>query len=150
MRVVVCASGIAPGPFIQVGGGFNSQRKIQGTCSGISVSVRKGFEGNAGRTTVGIRNNNFSEADCGKRKAEHSKMIEEEPNEGDGKKSGLELPAHVNRISSVANPFVKHLVKLRQSTSYRHSVGSVVVVGTTPLRVGYECQCLLGLCSRIL
>ncbi|XP_031385979.1 uncharacterized protein LOC116199658 isoform X3 [Punica granatum] len=37
-------------------------------------------------------------------------------------------------ITSTSNPFVKHCVKLRQSPSYRHSHGSVLVVGTTPIR----------------
>ncbi|PKI61453.1 hypothetical protein CRG98_018136 [Punica granatum] len=38
-------------------------------------------------------------------------------------------------ITSTSNPFVKHCVKLRQSPSYRHSHGSVLVVGTTPIRL---------------
>ncbi|KAF5193048.1 tRNA/rRNA methyltransferase (SpoU) family protein [Thalictrum thalictroides] len=37
-------------------------------------------------------------------------------------------------ITSPSNPFVKHCVKLRQSSSYRHSHASVLVVGTTPIR----------------
>lgn len=37
-------------------------------------------------------------------------------------------------ITSAANPFVKHCLKLRLSSSYRHVHGSVVVVGTTPIR----------------
>ncbi|XP_078433258.1 tRNA/rRNA methyltransferase (SpoU) family protein [Wolffia australiana] len=37
-------------------------------------------------------------------------------------------------ISSPANPFIKHCVKLRQSSSYRRSCGFAVVVGLTPIR----------------
>ncbi|CAA7395778.1 unnamed protein product [Spirodela intermedia] len=37
-------------------------------------------------------------------------------------------------ISSPSNPFVKHCVKLRQSSSYRRSCGMAVVVGLTPIR----------------
>lgn len=44
------------------------------------------------------------------------------------------LPYHVKNITSTSNPFVKHCLKLRQSSSYRHSHGSALVVGTTPIR----------------
>ncbi|KAI3932103.1 hypothetical protein MKW92_011835 [Papaver armeniacum] len=37
------------------------------------------------------------------------------------------LPSNVDFISSPANPFVKHCLKLRQSSSYRHSHSSVIV-----------------------
>ncbi|KAL8142707.1 hypothetical protein V2J09_015739 [Rumex salicifolius] len=37
-------------------------------------------------------------------------------------------------ITSTSNPFIKHCVKLRQSSSYRHSHGSALVVGSTPIR----------------
>ncbi|RWR74103.1 tRNA/rRNA methyltransferase [Cinnamomum micranthum f. kanehirae] len=37
-------------------------------------------------------------------------------------------------ISSPSNQFIKHCLKLRQSSSYRHLHGSVVVVGLTPIR----------------
>ncbi|GJS25270.1 tRNA/rRNA methyltransferase, SpoU family protein [Tanacetum coccineum] len=43
------------------------------------------------------------------------------------------LPSYVKSITSTTNPFVKHCVKLRNSSSYRHSHGSVLLVGTTPL-----------------
>ncbi|KAK9949351.1 hypothetical protein M0R45_004878 [Rubus argutus] len=46
----------------------------------------------------------------------------------------LPLPSHVKSITSTSNPFVKHCHKLRQSSSYRHSHGSVLVVGATPIR----------------
>lgn len=46
----------------------------------------------------------------------------------------LPLPHHVKTITSTSNPFVKHCVKLRQSSSYRHSHGSVLLVGSTPIR----------------
>ncbi|KNA13356.1 hypothetical protein SOVF_117710 [Spinacia oleracea] len=41
-------------------------------------------------------------------------------------------------ITSTSNPFVKHCVKLRQSSSYRHSHGSALVVGTTLIREIHE------------
>ncbi|OUZ99763.1 tRNA/rRNA methyltransferase [Macleaya cordata] len=44
------------------------------------------------------------------------------------------LPSHVEFISSPSNPFVKHCLKLRQNSSYRHSHASVLVVGTNPIR----------------
>ncbi|KAL0726144.1 hypothetical protein Bca4012_022237 [Brassica carinata] len=44
------------------------------------------------------------------------------------------LPSHVNSITSTSNPFVKHCSKLRQSASYRHAHGSVLVVGAIPIR----------------
>ncbi|XP_058069427.1 uncharacterized protein LOC131218714 isoform X2 [Magnolia sinica] len=37
-------------------------------------------------------------------------------------------------ISSPSNSFIKHCLKLRQSSSYRHSHASVLVVGLTPIR----------------
>nr|GMC67542.1 uncharacterized tRNA/rRNA methyltransferase YsgA [Ipomoea batatas] len=46
----------------------------------------------------------------------------------------IALPHHVTAISSTSNPFVKHCLKLRSSSSYRHSHGLVLVVGTTPIR----------------
>ncbi|KAJ0952213.1 putative 50S ribosomal protein L30e [Helianthus annuus] len=53
------------------------------------------------------------------------------------------LPFHVKSITSTSNPFVKHCVKLRNSTSYRHSHGSVLLVGTTPIRFwGYLLMCI--------
>lgn len=42
--------------------------------------------------------------------------------------------ATTSTISSPSNPFIKHCVKLRQSSSYRHLHGSVLVVGLTPIR----------------
>lgn len=51
-----------------------------------------------------------------------------------GDSDSFSLPSHVNFISSTANPFVKHCVKLHKSSSYRHSHSSVLVVGTTPIR----------------
>lgn len=48
------------------------------------------------------------------------------------------LPYHVKNITSTSNPFVKHCLKLRQSSSYRHSHGSALVVGTTPIREIYN------------
>ncbi|XP_030548516.1 uncharacterized tRNA/rRNA methyltransferase slr1673 [Rhodamnia argentea] len=44
------------------------------------------------------------------------------------------VPNNVELLTSTSNPFVKHCVKLRQSSSYRHSHSSALVVGTTPIR----------------
>ncbi|XP_073390330.1 uncharacterized protein [Physcomitrium patens] len=52
----------------------------------------------------------------------------------DSSKNAVELAGHVDTITSVGNPFVKHLVKLREKASYRNSAGCVVVVGSVPLR----------------
>ncbi|CAM8902199.1 hypothetical protein QQ045_009842 [Rhodiola kirilowii] len=49
----------------------------------------------------------------------------------DGVVRASELP---NLITSATNPFVKHCLKLRLSSTYRHLHGLVVVVGTTPIR----------------
>ncbi|XP_038904874.1 uncharacterized tRNA/rRNA methyltransferase slr1673 [Benincasa hispida] len=46
----------------------------------------------------------------------------------------VSLPSHVKAITSTSNPFVKHCVKLRFSSSYRHYHGTVLVVGATPIR----------------
>ncbi|KAI5065776.1 hypothetical protein GOP47_0018400 [Adiantum capillus-veneris] len=46
----------------------------------------------------------------------------------------VRLAAHVQHLSSVANPFVKHVVKLRQNSAYRYASGSLVLVGDVPLR----------------
>ncbi|GLU20246.1 hypothetical protein SLE2022_364560 [Rubroshorea leprosula] len=46
----------------------------------------------------------------------------------------LPLPSHVKSITSTSNPFVKHCLKLRNSSSYRHAHGSALVVGSTPIR----------------
>ncbi|KAG8383623.1 hypothetical protein BUALT_Bualt04G0033300 [Buddleja alternifolia] len=48
-------------------------------------------------------------------------------------KKTIPLPPNVKSITSTSNPFVKHCVKLRQSSSYRHLNGSVLVVGSTPV-----------------
>ncbi|KAK6125866.1 hypothetical protein DH2020_040392 [Rehmannia glutinosa] len=53
-------------------------------------------------------------------------------------KKTITLPPNVRTITSTSNPFVKHCVKLRQSSSYRHIHGSVLVVGTTPIREIYS------------
>ncbi|CAF2146342.1 hypothetical protein BRARA_A00103 [Brassica rapa] len=67
----------------------------------------------------------------------------------------VSLPSHVSSITSTSNPFVKHCLKLRQSASYRHAHGSVLVVGAIPIRevcmfqtnkqggVATEIECLL-------
>lgn len=59
----------------------------------------------------------------------------------------LPLPYHVKSITSPSNPFVKHCLKLRHSSSYRHSHASVLVVGTTPLRSPFQPQFLPYLTS---
>lgn len=46
----------------------------------------------------------------------------------------IPLPSHVKSITSTSNPFVKHCLKLRHSSSYRQSHGSVLVVGSSPIR----------------
>ncbi|MBA0860489.1 hypothetical protein Goshw_018100 [Gossypium schwendimanii] len=48
------------------------------------------------------------------------------------------LPSHVKSITSTSNPFVKHCLKLKSSSSYRHSHASALVVGTTPIREIYR------------
>ncbi|KAL2241100.1 uncharacterized protein LOC105178232 [Sesamum indicum] len=53
-------------------------------------------------------------------------------------KKRILLPPNVKTITSTSNPFVKHCVKLRQSSSYRHFHGLVLVVGTTPIREIYN------------
>ncbi|CAN6450849.1 unnamed protein product [Victoria cruziana] len=47
---------------------------------------------------------------------------------------GRRPPAHVESISSPTNPFVKHCLKLRQSSKYRYTSASAIVVGLTPIR----------------
>ncbi|KAF7829268.1 putative tRNA/rRNA methyltransferase ysgA [Senna tora] len=43
-------------------------------------------------------------------------------------------------ITSGSNPFVKHCLKIRNDSSYRRSHGSVLVVGSTPIREIYRFQ----------
>lgn len=50
------------------------------------------------------------------------------------KRGKASVESNPKLITSTSNPFVKHCVKLRQSSSYRHSHGSALVVGTTPIR----------------
>ncbi|XP_074308558.1 uncharacterized protein LOC141643335 isoform X1 [Silene latifolia] len=49
-----------------------------------------------------------------------------------------ETPIIPKLITSTSNPFVKHCVKLRQSSSYRHSHGFVLLVGSTLIREIHE------------
>ncbi|XWS29608.1 hypothetical protein CRYUN_Cryun24cG0043700 [Craigia yunnanensis] len=59
----------------------------------------------------------------------------------DGGGSGLlkfALPFHVKSITSTSNRFVKHCLKLKNSSSYRHFHSSALVVGTTPIREIYR------------
>lgn len=49
-------------------------------------------------------------------------------------KKTIILPPNVRAITSTSNPFVKHCVKLRQSSTYRHFHAHVLVVGSTPIR----------------
>lgn len=109
---------------IEIAPGFDSKRRITwGPCSGQRFFTSNRFEGmcrHLGSCRI---------------KTEPIRSIPSKSSDGKTDKNyRVDLPSHVNYISSVANPYVKHLVKLRQSTSYRHSVGSVVVVGSTPLR----------------
>ncbi|KAL7143875.1 hypothetical protein ABFS83_08G220700 [Erythranthe nasuta] len=48
-------------------------------------------------------------------------------------KKTITLPPNATTITSTSNPFVKHCVKIRQSSSYRHFHGYVLVVGATPI-----------------
>lgn len=65
-------------------------------------------------------------------------------NNGDSTSSrSVPLPYNVKSITSTANPFVKHCLKLCHSSSYRHSHGSVLLVGTTPIREIYRSQELM-------
>ncbi|XP_042493542.1 uncharacterized tRNA/rRNA methyltransferase slr1673 isoform X2 [Macadamia integrifolia] len=52
----------------------------------------------------------------------------------------IPLPSHIKSITSPSNPFVKHCLKLRQSSTYRHFHGSALVVGTTPISEIYRFQ----------
>ncbi|KAL2650382.1 hypothetical protein R1flu_018510 [Riccia fluitans] len=46
----------------------------------------------------------------------------------------IRLPSNVDYISSVSNPYVKHLVRLRRNAATRQSTSSVLVMGSIPLR----------------
>ncbi|KAK9279283.1 hypothetical protein L1049_012962 [Liquidambar formosana] len=65
------------------------------------------------------------------------------PHDNDDVVGTLPLPSHVKSITSPSNPFVKHCLKLRHSSSYRHSHGSALVVGATPIREIYRFQELM-------
>ncbi|KAA8531455.1 hypothetical protein F0562_006192 [Nyssa sinensis] len=53
------------------------------------------------------------------------------------------FPSPVKSITSTSNPFVKHCLKLRNSSSYRHSHGSALVVGSRSIREIYRFQELM-------
>ncbi|CAM6092767.1 unnamed protein product [Calypogeia fissa] len=53
---------------------------------------------------------------------------------GRKEKDVVKLPNSVDYISSPSNPYVKHLVRLRQNPKSRTATESVLVVGTIPLR----------------
>lgn len=59
--------------------------------------------------------------------------------------SSSSLPA-VDQISSAANPYIKHCVKLRQSTKYRQQQRRVLLVGETLLAELAGNQILLAAC----
>ncbi|WOK99382.1 hypothetical protein Cni_G08094 [Canna indica] len=50
-----------------------------------------------------------------------------------GPSSSSVRPRFPEKITSASNPFVKHCVKLRLSSSYRRSCGSALVVGLAPI-----------------
>ncbi|GMH14681.1 hypothetical protein Nepgr_016522 [Nepenthes gracilis] len=50
----------------------------------------------------------------------------------------IDLPSRVKSLTSTSNPFVKHCLKLRQSSSYRHTHGSALIIGSTPIREIYK------------
>ncbi|CAN4126803.1 unnamed protein product [Withania somnifera] len=66
--------------------------------------------------------------------------ISSKPNSSTEKTESLLLPFNVKSITSTSNPFLKHCLKLRQNSSYRHSHGQVLVVGSTPIREIYSFQ----------
>ncbi|KAI5669730.1 hypothetical protein M9H77_19583 [Catharanthus roseus] len=65
---------------------------------------------------------------------------EDDDNNWQSSIKSLPLPHHLNSITSTSNPFVKHCVKLRNSSAYRCSHGSVLLVGSTPIRELYQFQ----------
>ncbi|KAH9314127.1 hypothetical protein KI387_022754, partial [Taxus chinensis] len=126
MSAVLCAS--LPPALSQPCRRFESRRVILDTHFRRLILVsrrnRNSFEGKAVSNRFTSRKEGGGRANL----VQYDNTVE-----NNGKNGEVEMPAH-DYISSVANPFVKHIVKLRRSSSYRHSVGSVVVVGTTPLR----------------
>ncbi|KAL0291180.1 UNVERIFIED_CONTAM: putative tRNA/rRNA methyltransferase YsgA [Sesamum angustifolium] len=72
------------------------------------------------------------------RKSYHSPEAYDDNDSEIASKKRIPLPPNVKTITSTSNPFVKHCVKLRQSSSYRHFHGLVLVVGTTPIREIYN------------
>ncbi|KAG9155360.1 hypothetical protein Leryth_024733 [Lithospermum erythrorhizon] len=70
------------------------------------------------------------------------------PNNAFSAGKSIPLPSHVKTITSTANPFVKHCLKLRENSSYRHRHGCVLVVGSTPIRtflLGFSVEIRNGL-----
>ncbi|XP_059641658.1 uncharacterized protein LOC132283676 isoform X2 [Cornus florida] len=59
---------------------------------------------------------------------------DDDDDDGESSVVTIPLPSHLKSITSTSNPFVKHCLKLRHSSSYRHSHASALVVGTTPIR----------------
>ncbi|KAL3527568.1 hypothetical protein ACH5RR_012224 [Cinchona calisaya] len=75
---------------------------------------------------------------CCSKPSYKAKTDENDNENGQNSIKTLPLPNHVKTITSTSNPFVKHCLKLRQSSSYRHSHGSVLLVGSTPIRELYR------------
>ena len=51
---------------------------------------------------------------------------------------------YVSYVFQVSNKYVKHLVKLRESRSYREETQKVLIVGSIPVSetLGYEPVCI--------
>ncbi|KAL7104273.1 hypothetical protein ACP275_08G233900 [Erythranthe tilingii] len=83
-------------------------------------------------------NNKSSNFHPGSRRTQRVHLTPKKAHSDDGSKIAskktIVLPPNATAITSTSNPFVKHCVKIRQSSSYRHFHGFVLVVGATPIR----------------
>ena len=122
---IVRAEGSDYGRFDSVRGRGDSKGERNSGDLYRSVDGEKSGQERFGRSNAGYESNSRSHGGRGRASKEE---------ESSSSSSGVALATHVDLITSVGNAYVKHLVKVRQTPSYRNAAGCVVVVGSVPLR----------------
>ena len=124
---IVCAEGSNYDGFDSVRGRGESKggRKVEDSYR--SAGGENSGEERFGRSNAGYESSSSSNGGRGK-------GSKEDESSSSSSSSAVALATHVDVITSVGNAYVKHLVKVRQTPSYRNAAGCVVVVGSVPLR----------------
>ena len=126
---IVCAEGSNYDRFDSVRGRGDSRGGRGGKFEDLyrSADGENSGQERFGRSNAGYESSSRSNGGRGK-------GSKEDESSSSSSSSGVALATHVDVITSVGNAYVKHLVKVRQSPSYRNAAGCVVVVGSVPLR----------------